>query len=113
MVPVSFGGGRPSSGPRAACRARTTGVHTNPSRLHLDVEVLGKRVDHRHADAVEAAGHLVAAALAELAAGVENGQHDLDRGRFSFSMTATGIPRPLSTTVTELSGWIATSTSVQ
>ena len=41
------------------------------------VEPLGQRVDDRDADAVEAAGDLVAAALAELAAGVENGEHDL------------------------------------
>ena len=44
----------------------------------LDVEALGQRVDDRHADAVQAAGDLVAAAVAELAAGVQDGQHDLD-----------------------------------
>ncbi len=31
----------------------------------------------------------------------------------SFSMFATGMPRPSSATVTELSGWIVTDTSVQ
>ena len=46
----------------------------------LDVEALGERVDDRHADAVQSAGDLVAAALAELPAGVQDGQHDLDRG---------------------------------
>ena len=45
----------------------------------LDVEALGQRVDDRDADAVQAAGDLVAAAVAELAAGVQHGQHDLDR----------------------------------
>ena len=45
----------------------------------LDVELLRERVDDRDADAVQAAGHLVAAAVAELAAGVQHGQHDLDR----------------------------------
>ena len=51
--------------------------------LDLDVELLRQRVDDRDADAVEAAGDLVAAAVAELAAGVENGQHDLD-GRLAL-----------------------------
>ncbi len=46
----------------------------------LDVEVLGERVDDRDADAVEAAGDLVAAAVAELAAGVQDGQDDLEGG---------------------------------
>ena len=42
------------------------------------MQLLGQRVDDRHADAVQAAGDLVAAAVAELAAGVQDGQHDLD-----------------------------------
>ena len=37
---------------------------------------VGQRIDHRHADAVQAARHLVAV-LVELAAGVELGHHDL------------------------------------
>ena len=44
----------------------------------LEIERLGQRVDHRNADAVEAAGHLVAVVV-ELAAGVQNGQHDFRR----------------------------------
>ena len=44
-----------------------------------ELELLGQRVDHRDADAVQAAGDLVAAAVAELAAGVEHGEHDLGR----------------------------------
>ena len=42
-----------------------------------ELELLGQRVDHGHADAVEAAGDLVAAAVAELAAGVQHREHDL------------------------------------
>ena len=42
-----------------------------------EVEPLGERVDDGDADAVQAAGHLVAAALAELAARVQDRQHDL------------------------------------
>ena len=46
----------------------------------LQVEFFGERVDHGDADAVQATGHLGAAAVAELAAGVEHGQDDLGRG---------------------------------
>ena len=44
----------------------------------FEVEVLRQRVDDRHADAVQAAGHLVAVVV-ELAAGVQHGQHDFGR----------------------------------
>ena len=44
--------------------------------VDLDDEALGQRVDDGHADAVETAGDLVAVA-AELAAGVQHGEHDL------------------------------------
>ena len=50
------------------------------------MELLRQRVDDRDADAVEAAGDLVAATVAELAAGVQDGEHDLDGRRPSFSM---------------------------
>ena len=49
----------------------------------LDVQPLRQRVDDRDADAVQAAGDLVAAAVAELAAGVQDGEHDLD-GRLAL-----------------------------
>jgi hypothetical protein len=49
-----------------------------PLLAHLDVEPAGQRVDDRRADAVQTAGHLVAAA-AELAAGMQLGEHELDR----------------------------------
>ena len=45
---------------------------------NLELEPVGQRVDRRHADAVQTAGDLVAAA-AELAAGVEHGHHELGR----------------------------------
>ena len=45
----------------------------------VHVQRLRQRVDHRHADAVQAAGHLVATAVAELAPGVQHGQHHLHR----------------------------------
>ena len=49
----------------------------------LQVQALGKGVDDGDADAVQAAGDLVAAPVPELAAGVEDGQHDLGR-RFAL-----------------------------
>ena len=48
--------------------------------LDGDLELVRERVDDRDADAVQAAGDLVAAALAELAAGVQDGEHDLEGG---------------------------------
>ena len=45
---------------------------------HLDDQRLAERIDDRQADAVEAAGHLVATVVAELAAGVQDGEHHLD-----------------------------------
>ncbi len=47
-----------------------------PVAPDLEIERLGEGVHHRHADAVEAARHLVAVVV-ELAAGVQHGQHDL------------------------------------
>ena len=47
--------------------------------LDFEVQALGERVDDGDADAVQAAGDLVAAAVAELAAGVEDGEDDLGR----------------------------------
>ena len=44
--------------------------------LDLQVQALGEGVDDRGADAVQPTGHLVAAAFAELAAGVQHGEHD-------------------------------------
>src|SRR3954453_9963939 len=45
----------------------------------LDLERLAQRVDDGDADAVQATGHLVAAAVAELSAGVQHREDDLDR----------------------------------
>jgi hypothetical protein len=47
------------------------------SVLDLDLEARGQGVDHRHAYAVQPAGDLVSLA-AELASGVQHGEHDLD-----------------------------------
>ena len=75
-----------------------------PVALHLRDEPLGERVDDGDAHAVQAAGDLVAVA-AELAAGVQLRQHDRRaRAGPGPSSMSTGIPRPRSTTVTELSG---------
>ena len=54
-----------------------------PAHLHL--EPRGQRVDHRDADAVQAAGNRVGLAV-ELAAGVQRGVHDLDRGTLLAGM---------------------------
>jgi hypothetical protein len=63
--------------------------------VDLDVEPRRERVDDRDADTVQAAGHLVAA-TAELAAGVQDGEHDLDR-RLALALDVVdGMPRPLS-----------------
>ena len=45
----------------------------------LQIETLGERVDHGHADAVQTAGDLVAVVV-ELAAGVKDGERDFGRG---------------------------------
>ena len=69
--------GPPCSSPSGLPRSYSCGPR-EPVAADLDVEMLGQRVDDRDADAVQAAGDLVAATVAELAAGVQNGQHDLD-----------------------------------
>jgi hypothetical protein len=44
----------------------------------LDLQRLAQRIHHRDADAVQTAGDLVATAVAELAAGVQDRENDLD-----------------------------------
>ena len=61
-------------GGRAALVGLRPLVAVTPDR---QLQPLRKRVDHRHTHAVQAAGHLVATAVAELAAGVQHGQDDL------------------------------------
>ena len=79
VVPVSSVGSPFSSGPVG--HAHLEGLEpVEAVALDLDLDALGERVDHRDADAVQAAGDLVAAA-AELAAGVQHGQHDGDGGQ--------------------------------
>ena len=48
---------------------------------HLYRQLLRQRVDDRHPDAVQPSRDLVAATVAKLSAGVEDGQYDLDCGK--------------------------------
>ena len=101
VVPWSSGIGRADRLDRAG---RHAALVLLPVELavapHLDPAPLGERVDDRGADAVQAAGDLVAAA-AELAAGVEDGHDHLQRRLVHASAClSTGMPRPLSVTVT-------------
>ena len=71
--------------------------HTQVEGLHvavavagdLDGELLRQRIDHRRPDAVEAAGDLVAA-VAELSAGVEDGEHQGHRRDFLHGVLLDG-----------------------
>src|SRR5215216_2910104 len=76
-APIRLGALRERAGRDAALVGLLVLVAVAPDG---EVEPLGERVDDRNADAVETARHLVAAAVAELAAGVEHGEHYL-RGR--------------------------------
>ena len=76
-----------------------------------EVQPLGERVDDGDADAVQAAGDLVAAPSPNLPPACRTVSTTSAAGRFSFSITSTGMPRPLSVTVTLLSGWMTISTS--
>ena len=60
-----------------------------PVLVDLDLQPLAQGVDHRRAHAVEAAGHLIAAA-AELAAGVEDGEHHLQGGPAGLGLDVHG-----------------------
>jgi hypothetical protein len=72
----------------------------------LDLEPFGDGVDALGADAVGAAGELVAA-LAVLAAGVEVGEHHLDgQGCLYCGWMSTGMPRPSSRMLMEPSTWM-------
>ncbi len=62
-------------------------VAVTPDR---ELELLGQGVDHRHAHAVKAARHLVPAAVAELAAGVQHREHDLGRRALLLLVHAHG-----------------------
>ena len=54
--------------------------------LHGDVQPFAERVGAFDADAVQAAGDLVALGVAELAAGVQLGQHHFQRADLLFGM---------------------------
>ena len=64
--------------PRAAPPARRGETPSGGLRrcARSELQPVGQRIDHRHADAVQPAGNLVAV-LVELAAGVQLGHHDL------------------------------------
>ena len=62
--------------------------------LDLHLHPVGKRVDAAHADAVESAGDLVVRAV-ELAARVEDREHDLDRGAVLGRMHVDGNAAPV------------------
>ena len=75
----------------------------------FEVEPLRQRIDDRDADAVQAARHFVAVVV-ELAAGVQHREHDFGGRPAARDADRSGMPRPLSTTVTEPSMWIVTLT---
>ena len=112
VVPVSVVGSPFSRSPSGLPRSNDC-VHTEPVAAYLDVEALGQRVHDRDADAVKAARDLVAAALAELAAGVKHRQHDLDGRPLLLLHDRHGDSATVVATVTELSGWIVIRTSSQ
>src|SRR5690606_3513331 len=62
--------------------------------VHLDDEALRQGVHHRHAHAVEAAGHLVAVS-AELAAAVQLGERDLNTGELLLLVDVGGDAAPV------------------
>ena len=80
------------SGERRASTPATSRSRRGGSRRR---RLFGQRVDDRHADAVQAAGDLVATAVAELAAGVEHGEHDLDRRPALLLVHRDGNPAPV------------------
>ncbi len=97
VVPVSSVGSPFSSGPVG--HAHLEGLEpVVPVALDLDLDALGERVDHGDADAVQAAGDLVAAAT-ELAAGVQHGEHDRDRGEL---LARRDVDRDAATVVGDL-----------
>ena len=61
---------------------------------HAHLHARGQRVHHRHAHAVQAAGHLVALA-AELAAGMQDGEDDLHRGDLLLGVLVHGDAAPV------------------
>ena len=60
-----------------------------PIFVHVHFQPLGQRVDDRGADAVQAAGDLIAPA-AEFAARVQHGEHDLQRGLAGLRLNIHG-----------------------
>ena len=100
MVKVFFDGRNVTSVPRLSYAAPTTasGATASPSRNSMkcslavapdrELEPARKRVDHRDADAVQAAGDLVGV-LVEFSAGMQLG-HDDFGGRHAFALVDVG-----------------------
>ena len=84
---------RPAHLARRFPRGELHRVHV-PVTAHLRVQVLAQRVDHRDADAVQAGGDLVPG-VAELAAGVENGEYRLERRPPRLRVHVTRDPAPV------------------
>ena len=71
------------------------------------VQGFGQSVDDRNADPVQATGNLVGRVV-ELTAGVQDGHDDLGCRTALLGWISTGMPRPLSVTVTDSSAWMVT-----
>ena len=78
VVPWPRNGPSFSSSPAGLPRLKVC-CHSKPSRRMVATSLLRQGVDHRRADAVQAAGVDVAVAVAELAAGVQRGQDQFQR----------------------------------
>ena len=68
--------------------------------IDLEQQALGQRVDDADADAVQATGHLVALA-AELAPGVEHGEHHLGRALALVRSARVGVDRDATAVVVD------------
>ena len=86
--------------------------HSLPSRRTLHSRCFDKRVDHRHADAVQAAGTLVVLVV-NFPPACRRVRISSTPLTFSFGWMSTGIPRPSSSTETEPSLCRVTPMSAQ
>ena len=62
---------------------------------HLHFQPFRERIDGLDADAVQAAGHLVARIAAEFSARIDLGKDDLDRGNALLGVDLGGDPAPV------------------
>ena len=92
-----------ADGLQLALRLAALGVFLVVARavaVDLDDEALGQRVDDADADAVQATGHLVARTT-ELAAGVQHGEHHLDRALALVRAGRVGVDRDATAVVVD------------